>query len=112
MCTLYANQDPQYYAPVTRSVRIGGMATSLRLEAAFWALLDELSAAQGYVSTSRFINKLYQEVLELHGEVANFASLLRVSCLLYAEGRSPLALNVAAAQQREVVAVQQVRKVA
>jgi predicted DNA-binding ribbon-helix-helix protein len=88
------------------------MATSLRLEAAFWALLDELSAAQGYVSTSRFINKLYQEVLELHGEVANFASLLRVSCLLYAEGRSPLALNVAAAQQREVVAVQQVRKVA
>ncbi len=103
MCTLYANQDPQYYAPVTRSVRIGGVATSLRLEAAFWTLLDELSINQGYATTSRFINKLHDEVLEIHGEVTNFASLLRVSCLLYAEGRSPMAGNIAAAQQvREV----------
>jgi len=104
MCTLYADQDPQYYAPVTRSVRIGGLATSLRLEAAFWTLLDELSSAQGYVSTSRFINKLYSEVLEIHGEVTNFASLLRVSCLLYAEGRSPIPINIAASQQVRKVA--------
>jgi predicted DNA-binding ribbon-helix-helix protein len=104
MCTLYANQDPQYYAPVTRSVRIDGVATSLRLEAAFWALLDELSATQGFVSTSRFINKLHDEVLEIHGEVTNFASLLRVSCLLYAAGRSPLFKDFAAAQQIRKVA--------
>jgi len=103
MCTLYANQDPKFYAPVTRSVRIGGVATSLRLEAAFWSLLDELAASQDF-TTSRFINKLYDEVLEIHGDVANFASLLRVSCLLYAEGRSPFSFDVAA--------VQQVRKVA
>jgi predicted DNA-binding ribbon-helix-helix protein len=109
MCTLYANQDPKFYAPVTRSVRIGGMATSLRLEAAFWTLLDELSASQGYVSTSRFINKLHDEVYDLHGEVANFASLLRVSCLLYAEGRSPISEPVVST---DVAAVQQVRKVA
>jgi predicted DNA-binding ribbon-helix-helix protein len=99
MCTLYANQDPKFYAPVTRSVRISGVATSLRLEAGFWTVLDELSAAQGFASTSRFINTLYDEVLEIHGEVANFASLLRVSCLLYAEGRPAFSIDVAATQQ-------------
>lgn len=104
MCTLYANQNPQNYAPVTRSVRIGGMATSIRLEAGFWTLLDELSSAQGFVSTSRFINTLYDEVLEIHGEVTNFASLLRVTCLLYAEGRSPMCANIAAMQQVRKVA--------
>jgi predicted DNA-binding ribbon-helix-helix protein len=103
MCTLYANQDPKVYEPVTRSVRIGGVASSLRLEAAFWSLLDELAASQGF-TTSRFINTLYDEVFALHGEVTNFASLLRVSCLLYAEGRSPFAFDAAA--------VQQIRKVA
>jgi predicted DNA-binding ribbon-helix-helix protein len=103
MCTLYANQDPKFYAPVTRSVRIGGVATSLRLEAAFWSLLDELAASQGF-TTSRFINTLYDEVLAIHGEVANFASLLRVSCLLYAEGRSPFSFPLAAAQQDRKVA--------
>jgi predicted DNA-binding ribbon-helix-helix protein len=104
MCTLYANQDPQYYAPVTRSVRIDGLATSIRLEAGFWTLLDELSVDQGYVSTSRFINKLHDEVLEIHGEVTNFASLLRVSCLLYAERRSANMPVIAATQQMREVA--------
>lgn len=85
MCTIYANQAPDSYAPITRSVRIGGAATSLRLEAAFWSLLDELAASQG-ITTSRFINMLHDEVLELRGEVTNFASLLRVSCLLYTKG--------------------------
>lgn len=103
MCTLYANQDPKFYAPVTRSVRIGGVATSLRLEAAFWSLLDELAASQGN-TTSRFINTLYDEVLEAHGEVANFASLLRVSCLLYVEGRLPMLRGFVAAQQNRNVA--------
>lgn len=86
MCTIYANQALESYAPVTRSVRIGGAATSLRLEAAFWALLDELAASQG-ITTSRFINMLHGEVRVLRGEVANFASLLRVSCLLYVKGQ-------------------------
>ena len=103
MCTLYANQPPAFYAPITRSVRIGGVASSLRLEAAFWSLLDELAASQN-VTTSRFINKLHDEVFELHGEVANFASLLRVSCLLYAEGRMKFSQNVDAPQQRLAVA--------
>ncbi len=32
---------------------------------------------------SRFIGVLQDEMIEMHGEVANFASLLRVTCLRY-----------------------------
>lgn len=103
MCRLYANQDPKVYEPVTRSVRIGGVASSLRLESAFWALLDDLAASQGF-TTSRFINTLYDEVLALHGEVLNFASLLRVSCLLYVQDQSAFSIEVVAAQHYQKVA--------
>jgi predicted DNA-binding ribbon-helix-helix protein len=95
MCTIYANQDPDSYAPITRSLRIGGAVTSLRLEAAFWTLLDELAASQG-ITTSRFINMLHQEVQDLRGDVTNFASLLRVSCLLYVKGQTPMLPGFAA----------------
>jgi predicted DNA-binding ribbon-helix-helix protein len=35
------------------------------------------------MSLGKFVTKLHDEVLELHGEVHNFASLLRCSCLIY-----------------------------
>ncbi len=82
MCQIFAGQDPANYQYSTRSVRLGGHATSIRLEATFWEILDELAAAQD-LTTPRFLSKLYDEVLELHGEIANFASLLRVGCVLY-----------------------------
>lgn len=82
MCRIFAGQDPASYEPVTRSVRLAGHATSIRLEAAFWLILDEIAGSQGF-STPRFLSVLYDEVLELHGEVHNFASLLRVSCMKY-----------------------------
>jgi predicted DNA-binding ribbon-helix-helix protein len=98
MRSIYANQAPDSYAPITRSLRIDGAVTSLRLEAAFWTLLDELAASQG-ITTSRFINMLHQEVRDLRGEVTNFASLLRVSCLLYAKGQTPALSGFAAAHK-------------
>ncbi|MBS7545415.1 ribbon-helix-helix domain-containing protein [Ancylobacter oerskovii] len=82
MCQIFAGQDPETYAFQTRSVRIGGHSTSIRLEAAFWAILDQVAAHQG-MSLGKFITKLHDEVLELHGEVRNFASLLRCSCLIH-----------------------------
>lgn len=85
MCQIFAGQDPGNYQNITRSVRLAGHATSIRLEATFWDILDELAASQG-LSTPRFLSQLYDEVLELHGEIANFASLLRVSCVLYLKG--------------------------
>lgn len=82
MCQIFAGQDPSGYANVTRSVRLAGHATSIRLEATFWNILDEVAESQD-MSTPRFLSTLYDEVQELRGEVANFASLLRVACVLY-----------------------------
>ncbi len=84
MCQIFAGQDPANYTYVTRSVRLGGHATSVRLEARFWELLDIISNEQG-MSTPQFLSKIYEEALELRGEVSNFASLLRCACTLYLE---------------------------
>ncbi|MBS7541115.1 ribbon-helix-helix domain-containing protein [Ancylobacter lacus] len=82
MCHIFAGQAPETYDSQTRSVRIGGHSTSIRLEAAFWTILEEVAAHQG-MSLGKFVTTLHDEVLNLHGEVRNFASLLRCSCLIY-----------------------------
>jgi predicted DNA-binding ribbon-helix-helix protein len=100
MCRIFAGQDPANYRYITRSVRLGGHATSIRLEAAFWDILDEVAESQE-ISTPRFLSILYDEVLELHGEIANFASLLRISCVLYLKGTQ----NVIHEARRELATV-------
>jgi predicted DNA-binding ribbon-helix-helix protein len=82
MCQIFAGQDPANYAYETRSVRLMGHATSVRLEAQFWVIVEEIAAAQG-MPLPRFLTTLYEEALEIHGEVSNFASLLRCCCLNY-----------------------------
>jgi len=81
MCEIFAGQNPATYAHISRSVRLAGHATSIRLEASFWDILDEIAARQG-LTTPRFLSTLSDEVLELHGHISNFTSLLRVACLL------------------------------
>ncbi len=83
MCRIFAGQEPASYEGQTRSIRLNGHSTSIRLEAAFWSMLEEVAASQG-MSVARFASTLHDEVLELHGEVSNFASLLRCTCLVYA----------------------------
>ncbi len=82
MCRIFAGQATADYENETRSVRLAGHSTSIRLERAYWAILDEIAATQN-VSVSKFLAKLHAEVLEIHGECRNFASLLRCSCLKY-----------------------------
>ncbi|MFQ5774781.1 MAG: ribbon-helix-helix domain-containing protein [Kiloniellaceae bacterium] len=82
MCQIFAGQDPATYAHIARSVRLDGHATSIRLEAAFWDILDEIARRQD-MTTPRFLSTLYGEVQELHGGISNFTSLLRVACVLY-----------------------------
>jgi len=86
MCRIYADTDPMQYEPVTRSLRLHGAVTSIRLEARFWAILDEMAGGEG-ATTPKFIAKLHDEVLDLHGEVRNFTSLLRVVCAVYLDRR-------------------------
>lgn len=82
MCSLFAHQPQRDYRSQTRSLRIGGHCTSIRLEMSFWDTLEEI-AAKEEMTLAKFLGKLYQEVLDHHGEVNNFASLLRCSCLIY-----------------------------
>lgn len=82
MCTLFSHQPQRNYAFQTRSLRIGGLCTSIRLEMFFWDTLEEIASLEG-MSLAKFLTKLHNEVLELHGEVNNFASLLRCSCMIY-----------------------------
>lgn len=95
MCRIFAGQDPAGYECVTRSVRLSGHATSIRLEAAFWRILDDIAASQG-LSTPKFLSTLFNEVTEERGEVPNFTSLLRTTCLLHLTGARPEAAEVAA----------------
>ena len=44
--------------------------------------LEEI-AAKEEMSLAKFLTTLHNEVLDHHGEVNNFASLLRCSCLIY-----------------------------
>ena len=91
MCRIYAGQDPDRYQPETRHLRLNGQSTSLRLEGAFWDILDQIAAGEG-VSTPAFISKLHDEVLLLNGEARNFSSVLRCTCLVWLESRSVLAV--------------------
>ena len=84
MCYIFASTDPDLFAKQSRSLRINGVVTSLQLEARFWQILDEIAASQ-QMSTPKFISTLYDEVIELQGEVGNFASLLRVVCTAHLE---------------------------
>lgn len=84
MCKIFAGIPRANYESETRSVRLGGHATSIRLEAVYWDHLERLARSQG-LTLGRLLTELYDEVLALHGEVRNFTSLLRCVCLLHLE---------------------------
>src|SRR5260370_14611494 len=85
MWYLVSKIDSRLCACASSSVRLAGHATSIRLEASFWRILEEIAAAQE-VSVGRLLTKLHDEVLALDGGTANFASLLRCACLTYVGG--------------------------
>lgn len=98
MCEVFISADPHSYDSRTRSVRLHGVVTSIRLENLFWQVLDEISRRDG-MGVVQLIEKLYDELVAARGEVGNFASFLRVSALRYeallAQGRIPVDTAVA-----------------
>jgi predicted DNA-binding ribbon-helix-helix protein len=93
MCQIFISADPDLYRSRSRSLRLHGVATSLRLENMFWKVLDEIGARDG-LSVARLITRLYDELAEAGGDCANFTSFLRVCCgrylALQAAGRIPV----------------------
>ncbi len=90
MCYVFAGQDPETYAYHTRSVRLAGHSTSIRLESKFWTILDEVAAAQD-LSMPKFLSQLYDEALEIHGACRQFrvAVALRLPGLSERRGQGP-----------------------
>ncbi|MBS0370268.1 MAG: ribbon-helix-helix domain-containing protein [Proteobacteria bacterium] len=94
MCQIFINADPDLYAGRSRSIRLRGVATSLRLENLFWNVLEEISERDG-LSVPQLVSKLYDELIASGrlDEHANFSSFLRVSCMRYLQlqlsGRIP-----------------------
>lgn len=82
MCQIFAGQQPNRYESVTRRLRLNGQSTSIRLERAFWGILDQMARNEGS-TTPAFLSKLHSEVLQQHGEARNFTSLLRCACTIY-----------------------------
>jgi len=94
MCQIFAAQNPADYDCETRSIRLNGHSTSIRLEAVFWRVLDSIAEREGR-TTPQFLSQLHDEVLELRGEVRNFASLLRCACLAEVARRAQAAKHAA-----------------
>jgi predicted DNA-binding ribbon-helix-helix protein len=82
MCKVYVSADPIQYESRTRSLRIHGVLTTIRLENLFWDVLAEAAGREGK-TTNQMIVTLHQELSALRGESANFTSFLRVCCLRY-----------------------------
>jgi predicted DNA-binding ribbon-helix-helix protein len=82
MCEIFIGADPLSYESRTRSVRLHGVVTSIRLEHLFWDVLDEIAGRDG-LTVVQLIEKLYDELIAARGEAGNFASFLRVSALRY-----------------------------
>ncbi|OBZ92395.1 intracellular proteinase I [Pararhizobium polonicum] len=82
MCRLFIGADPALWQSVTRSVRIDGVATSIRLESFFWSILEDIGDRDG-MSVGRLIGRLYVESLEEGHPPENFTSFLRVCCGRY-----------------------------
>ncbi|MBJ3761290.1 ribbon-helix-helix domain-containing protein [Maribius pontilimi] len=95
MCNIFANQDENRYAASTRRLRLNGQSTSIRLENAFWDILDRIAESQDETTPS-FISRLHSEVLESRGEPQNFSSLLRCACLVFLESVDDPATALAA----------------
>ncbi|WP_160106260.1 ribbon-helix-helix domain-containing protein [Pseudomonas izuensis] len=68
--------------PLSRSVRLNGFATCLRLEQVYWDILAEM-AKVNCCSVSALLSYVDREVHLRHGGVKNFTGLVRVVCVVH-----------------------------
>jgi len=82
MCEIYSGAEDELFKLKTRSIRIDGVVTSIRLEGVFWQILEDIAQSDN-LSIGLFLTRIYHEVLERQGEISNFTSILRVACTTY-----------------------------
>jgi predicted DNA-binding ribbon-helix-helix protein len=86
MCEFFVKADPIQYEQRSRTVRMHGVLTSIRLENMVWDILAEMAEEEG-CTTNALISKFHDEILAHRGEVPNFASFLRVTSMRYLRRR-------------------------
>ncbi len=82
MCKLFIQADSNLWVSSTRSLRIDGMVTSVRLENYFWTTLEEIARRDG-MNIPQMIARLYHESIDAGHDLGNFTSFLRVCCMRY-----------------------------
>ncbi len=82
MCKLFINADSKLWLSSTRSLRIDGMVTSVRLENYFWSTLEQIADRDG-MNIPQMITRLYHESIDAGHDLGNFTSFLRVCCMRY-----------------------------
>ena len=69
--------------PLSRSVRLNGFSTCLRLEQIYWNILTEIARLNA-CSVSALLSYVDREVHLRYGGVKNFSGLVRVVCVVHA----------------------------
>jgi predicted DNA-binding ribbon-helix-helix protein len=82
VCRLFIGANSHLWESQTRSLRMDGMVTSVRLENMFWTVLDEI-AARDDMNVPQLLHQLYNESIDEGHDLGNFTSFLRVCCLRY-----------------------------
>ena len=82
MCKLFINADTNFWSSSTRSIRIDGMVTSVRLENYFWNTLETI-ALRDDMNIPQMLTRLYHESIDAGHDLGNFTSFLRVCCMRY-----------------------------
>lgn len=77
--------------PFSRSVRLNGFATCLRLEQVYWDILGDM-ARVNCCSVSALLSHVDREVHLRHGGVKNFTGLVRVVCVVHSLKEGCLAM--------------------
>ncbi|MCU1733225.1 MULTISPECIES: ribbon-helix-helix domain-containing protein [unclassified Pseudomonas] len=68
--------------PLSRSVRLNGFATCLRLETIYWLVLERIARAN-HCTVNSVLSHVDREVHLRHGGVKNFSGLVRVICVVF-----------------------------
>lgn len=82
MCRLFIGADASLWESQTRSIRMDGMVTSVRLENMFWQVLEDV-AANDDMNVPQLLHQLYNESIDEGHDLGNFTSFLRVCCLRF-----------------------------
>ncbi|WP_419797073.1 MAG: ribbon-helix-helix domain-containing protein [Terasakiella sp.] len=82
MCELFIGAKSDLWVSQSKSLRIDGVATSIRMENFFWQTLSEI-AYRDSMTVNQLITKLYHESIDAEHDLGNFTSFLRVCCGRY-----------------------------